>query len=79
MCAFLNHYFDWNLVSPTIKLVDKRYYTHSSILAWEIPWMEEPARLQSMGSQRVRLDSSTNTHYKQNCEGIFIMELKHRT
>ena len=29
---------------------------HSSILAWKIPWMEEPGRLQSMGSQRVRHD-----------------------
>ena len=28
--------------------------THSSILAWEIPWTEEPDGLQSMGSQRVR-------------------------
>ena len=28
--------------------------THSIILAWEIPWTEEPGRLQSMGSQRVR-------------------------
>ena len=28
--------------------------THSSILAWEIPWTEEPGRLQSMGSQRVK-------------------------
>ena len=27
--------------------------THSSILAWEIPWTEEPVGLQSMGSQRV--------------------------
>ena len=27
---------------------------HSSILAWEIPWTEEPGRLQSMASQRVR-------------------------
>ena len=30
--------------------------THSSILAWRIPWREEPGRLQSMGSQRVRHD-----------------------
>ena len=30
--------------------------THSSILAWEIPWTEKPARLQSMQSQRVRHD-----------------------
>ena len=30
--------------------------THSNILAWRIPWTREPGRLQSMGSQRVRLD-----------------------
>ena len=30
--------------------------THSSILAWRIPWTEDPGRLQSMGSQRVRHD-----------------------
>ena len=30
--------------------------THSSILAWKTPWTEEPGRLQSMGSQRVRHD-----------------------
>ena len=29
---------------------------HSSILAWKIPWTEEPGRLQSMGSQRVGHD-----------------------
>ena len=32
----------------------KEMVTHSSILAWEIPWTEEPGRLQSMGLQRVR-------------------------
>ena len=32
---------------------EKEMTTHSSILAWEIPWMEEAGRLQSMGSQRV--------------------------
>ena len=32
---------------------------HSSILAWEIPWTEEPGGLQSMGSQRVGHDSMT--------------------
>ena len=31
--------------------------THSSTLAWKIPWMEKPDRLQSMASQRVRHDS----------------------
>ena len=34
----------------------KEMATHSSILAWEIPWTEEPGRLQSTGSQRVRHD-----------------------
>ena len=34
--------------------LEKEMATHSSILAWKIPWMEEPGRLQSMGSQRVR-------------------------
>ena len=32
----------------------KEMATHSSTLAWKIPWMEEPGRLQSMGSQRAR-------------------------
>ena len=36
--------------------LEKRIATHSSILAWRIPWTEEPGRLQSMGSQRVRQD-----------------------
>ena len=30
--------------------------THSSVLAWRIPWTEEPGRLPSMGSKRVRHD-----------------------
>ena len=35
------------------ELLEKGMATHCSILAWEIPWTEEPAGLQSMGSQRV--------------------------
>ena len=35
-------------------LLEKGKATQSSILAWGIPWTEEPAELQSMGSQRVR-------------------------
>ena len=41
--------------------LEKEMATHSSILACEIPWTEEPVRLQSMGSQRVRQDW-TGTH-----------------
>ena len=36
--------------------LEKKMVTHSSILAWRIPWTEEPGRLQSMGSQRVGHD-----------------------
>ena len=37
-------------------LVQKEVASHSSILAWKIPWTEEPGRLQCMGSQRVGHD-----------------------
>ena len=40
--------------------LEKEIATHSSILAWEIPWMEESDRLQSMGSQRVGHDWATS-------------------
>ena len=36
--------------------LEKEMATHFSILAWKIPWTEEPGRLQSMGSQRVSHD-----------------------
>ena len=34
--------------------------THSNTLAWKIPWMEEPSRLESMGSQRVGYNSAAS-------------------
>ena len=37
-------------------VLEKEMTTHSSILAWKIPWLEEPGRLQSMGLQRVGHD-----------------------
>ena len=36
--------------------LEKEMATHTSILAWRIPWTDEPGGLQSMGSQRVRHD-----------------------
>ena len=36
--------------------LEEEMATHSSILAWEIPWTEEPSRVQSMGSQRAGHD-----------------------
>ena len=47
-------------------LLEKEMAPHSSTLAWKIPWMEEPGRLQSMGSQRVRHDRATSLSRSQN-------------
>ena len=40
--------------------LEKEMANHSSVLAWRIPWMEEPGRLLSMGSQTVRHDRASN-------------------
>ena len=48
--------------------LEKEMATHSSILAWRIPWREEAGGLQSMGSQRVRHGPATNTdRYFNRC------------
>ena len=49
--------------------LEKEMATHSSILAWEIPWTEVPGRLQSTGSQRVRYDlaATRQPNVKQSC------------
>ena len=45
-------------------LLEKEMATHSSIVAWKIPWTEKPGSLQSMGSQsRTRLSNFTATHF----------------
>ena len=44
-------------------LLEKEMATCSSILAWKIPWMEDPGRLQAMGSQRVRHHWATSLHF----------------
>ena len=43
--------------------LEKKMATHSSILAWKIPWTEEPGGLQSMGSQRMGHDRATSLHF----------------
>ena len=45
--------------------LEKEMATHSSTIAWKIPWTEEPGGLQSMGSQRVGHDWATSLSYKQ--------------
>ena len=47
------HYYSSKLVH-LMPVTEKAMAPHSSTLAWKIPWMEEPGRLQSMGSRRVR-------------------------
>ena len=42
--------------------LEKGTAAHSSILAWKIPWTEEPGRQQTMGLQRVRHNWATNTN-----------------
>ena len=49
--------------------LEKEMATHSSILAWRIPWTEEPGRLQSTGSQRVRHNWATSLHFTSLCIG----------
>ena len=47
---------DAGLVPGLGESLEKEMTSHSSILAWRIPWTEEPGGLQSVGSQRVRHD-----------------------
>ena len=42
--------------------LEKGMATYSSILAWKIPWTEDPGGSQSMGSQRIGHDQATSTH-----------------
>ena len=53
--------------------LEKEMATRSSILAWEIPWTEEPGGLQSMGSQRVRHDLRTSQ--QQSCRKLVTLQM----
>ena len=50
--------------------------TYSSILGWEIPWTEEPGRLQSMGLQRVRLDFATKKQQNDPFKVNFLYRIR---
>ena len=47
---------DRTLIKAKAVYVEKEMATHSSVLAWRIPWTEKPGRLQSMGLHRVGHD-----------------------
>ena len=62
---------DVGLILGLAKSLEKGTTTHSNILTWQIPCTEEPGRLQSMGSQRVRHDLATkhtHTHLKSHTQ-----------
>ena len=50
---------DTGLILGSGRYQEKEMATHSSILAWEIPWTEEPGSLRSLGLQRVRHSTAT--------------------
>ena len=56
--------------------LEKEMSTHSTIVAWKIPWIEEPSGLQSMGSQRVdlteQLNKNNNNHFLRLHCGFFV-------
>ena len=54
--------------------LEKEMVTHSSILAWKIPWREEPGRLHSMGLQRVRHDWETSLSLFHNHSSMIILQ-----
>ena len=68
-CTYLpamtpNHHYQGSSANLNWKTLghwlEKAMAPHSSTLAWKIPWMEEPGRLQSMGSLRIRYDWATS-------------------
>ena len=53
---------DVDLIRGLRRCPGTKMATHSSVLAWEISWTEEPGGLQSLGLQRVRHDLATKQH-----------------
>ena len=52
-----------------VHTLEKAMAPHSSTLAWEIPWMEEPGRLQSMGSLESGMTERLHFHFSLSCIG----------
>ena len=56
--------------------LEKDSTTHTSTLAWRIPWREEPGRLQSVGSQRVGHDWATSLHFCLETKDVALVQMK---
>ena len=55
--------------------LEKEMVTHSSTMAWKIPWTEEPSRLQSMGSQRIGHDWVTSHCSNKQTKNLVVLGL----
>ena len=66
---------DAGLIPGSGRSLEEDKETHSSILAWRIPWTEEPGGLQSIGSQKVRHDLHTHTYFWSLMPSILITTL----
>ena len=61
--CYYTHFKMYNSLPLSTFITEKEMATYSSLLAWEIPWTEEPGKLQSMGLQRVGHDwAHTHSH-----------------
>ena len=80
LCYISSLSLPWGFMNPRVKthfviyscvmtIWEKAMAPHSSTVARKIPWMEEPGRLQSMGSLRVGHDWATSFHFALSCIG----------
>ena len=65
----------WDLSLGWEDPLEKGMATHSSILAWRIPWTAEPGHLQSIGFQRVRMIEQLNTYAHRKIQTILTLKL----
>ena len=56
-------------ITSIVESLEKEMATHSSTLAWKIPWMEEPGRLQSMESEESATTERLHFHFSLSCIG----------
>ena len=54
-------------ITSIVESLEKEMATHSSTLAWKIPWMEEPGRLQSMESEESDTTERLHFHFSLSC------------
>ena len=68
----ISYYDIWVLRLTYSFMMKKGMATHSSVLAWRIPWTKAPSGLQSLGSQRVRHDWVTETQKFKNVDYVLL-------